>query len=447
MLIFYFLVMLMPLEQHPLWGKFVAGGTVIKWVGLVCVIYAIFNIATRGTPHRYFSTAQSRIFLVYLLLVSASYWTMGSTFSLHFSVFLIYVSMALLFFVVLGILGSLERLRWTLLTAIGSIGLTSLYVFREWMKHPMWRPGSISGDANYFTLNAALVLPLALLWMFRSKVLWERFFALGCVVITILSTTLGASRGGLLALLASFLWLIWHSPRRTRNLIAISILFVPPLLLLPSSPLQRALHPKYSDLAGKKDRLIAWKAGLRMIKAHPVTGIGLGQFKPEMLEYADPGVRFSSIGHNTYLEIAAEAGLPTLAVFLSLVFFTYRGFGKARRRSESGPPLVHLAALGLQAGFVGYVVGAFFLSAEYQKMFWLWIFLSMCMAYFSSMPSPESGVASRYTSVTGKIPRGWSRQQNRPGWRAPLPAPSPQNAELVGVKGYKGVSRDRKPGS
>ncbi|HEU5334628.1 MAG TPA: O-antigen ligase family protein, partial [Terriglobales bacterium] len=173
--------------------------------------------------------------------------------------------------------------------------------------------------------------------------------------------------------------------------------FLPPLLLLPSSPLQRFIHPKYSDIAGKKDRLIAWKAGLRMVEAHPVTGIGVGEFKPQMQRYADRGVGFSSIAHNTYLEVAAETGLPTFAVFLALVFLTYRGFGKARRRTaESGPPLVHMAALGLQAGFVGYVVGAFFLSAEYQKMFWMWIFLSMCMAYFSSMPAPESGPGSRY---------------------------------------------------
>lgn len=437
MLIVYFLILMMPLEEHHLVGKFIAGGTVIKWVGAACVLYAIFDLATRGTPHRYFGTAQSRIFLLYMLLVTASYWTMGPEFSLHFSVFLIYVSMFLLFFVVLGTVDSLERLRWTLLTTIGSLGLTSVYVIREWMRDPMWRPGSVSGDANYFTLNATLVLPIALLWMFRSKVLWERVFALGCMVLTILATTLGASRGGLLALATTFLWLIWHTPRRARNLIAIAILFLPPLLLLPSSPVQRFLHPRKDDY-GKIDRLIAWKAGLRMIEAHPVMGIGVGEFKPEMLEYAGPNVDFTSIAHNTYIEVAAEAGLPTFAVFLALLFFTYRGFGKARRRTaESGPPLVHLAAFGLQAGFLGYVVGAFFLSAEYQKMFWLWIFLSMCMTYFSSMRSPETGVASRYAPAARKAFSGWSRKNYRPGWGVPLPAASRQNVGGAGAEATK----------
>ena len=423
MLIIYFLVLLMPLENHHLFGAIVAGGTVIKWVGLVCVVYAVFSLLTRGTPHRYFGTVQSRIFLFYLLLVTASYWTMGSAFSFEKSEFMIYVSMTLLFFVILSAVDVLERLRWVLLAAIASIALTSLYVIKEWVRDPMWRPGSVGGDANYFTLNATLVLPLALLWIFRSKVKWERFFALGCMVITILATTLGASRGGLLALSAAFLWLIWHSPRRIRNLIAIAVLFVPPLLLLPSSPLQRFFHPQYGDMAGKTDRLIAWKAGLRMIKAHPVKGIGVGEFKPEMKQYADPGVTFSSIAHNTYLEVAAETGLPTFGVFLALLLFTYLGFGKARRQSaESGPPLVQFSALGLQAGFFGYVVGAFFLSAEYQKMLWLWIFLSMAMAYFSSLPAPETGVASRYLPSIGKWPARRKMTAQKPERAVPAPA-------------------------
>ena len=105
---------------------------------------------------------------------------------------------SLLCFVVLTVVDTVERLRWTLLTAVASMGLSSLYVFREWMKDPWWRPGSISGDANYFALNAALVLPVGLLLVFRSRVLWERMFALGCIVAIIVSTVLCASRGGLL---------------------------------------------------------------------------------------------------------------------------------------------------------------------------------------------------------------------------------------------------------
>jgi O-Antigen ligase len=381
--IFYFLITQMPLDKDPTWGKFLGVATAIKFVGLICVFYALLHIVMRRSQPPYLNTVQARLFLVFLLVNFASYWFMGPEFSIHNSPFLIFLSMAFLYFVVLSIVDSISRLRWTLMAAVASMGWASLIVFREWQRDPMWRPGSIAGDANYFALDACFILPLAYLFVSRSKVLWERIFAFCCLVATIGSTILGGSRGGFIAISVAFLWLLWHSPRRLRSLILIMVLVTPPLLFLPSSPLRRLIHPKTSDKTGQLDRIIAWKAGLRMVERHPLTGIGLGQFKPEMDSYADPGVNFSSIAHNTYLEVAAETGLPNFFLFAAMLFFTYRSLSRVRRRaSDSGPPLLYLGVTGMQAGFVGYLVGAFFLSSEYMKLFWLWIFLSMVLPSF-----------------------------------------------------------------
>jgi O-antigen ligase len=383
MFVFYFLITQMPLDQDPTWGKFVGAATLIKYLGLFCVFYAISHVAVRRSQPRYLTTMQARLFLVFLFLSFTSYWFRGPEFSLRSSPFISLLSMAFLFFVVLSIVDTVSRLRWTLLAAVASMGWASLIVGREWMRDPMWRPGSIAGDANYFALDACFILPLAFLWVWRSRERWEWIFALGCLVATIASTTLGASRGGFIAIGVAFLWLVWHSHRRLLNFIVIIILVTPAILLLPSSPVRRLIHPTDSDRTGVEYRRIAWKAGLRMVERHPLMGIGLGEFKPQMDDYADPGVNFSSIAHNTYLEVAAETGLPNLLVFVAMLTFTYRSLGRVRRRaSESGPPLVYLAATGMQAGFAGYLVGAFFLSSEYMKLFWLWMFLSMVLPSF-----------------------------------------------------------------
>lgn len=383
MIVFYFLITQLPLDQDPTWGKFMGAATLIKYVGLLCVIYAIMHIAMRRSQPRFLNTIQARLFLVYLLFTFVSYWFMGPQFSLRSSPFISFLSMGFLFFVVLSIVDTVPRLHWTLLAAVASMGWASLIVTREWMRDPQWRPGSIAGDANYFALDACLILPLTLLFVWRSRVTWEKLFALGCLFATIGSTVLGGSRGGFIALGAAFLWLVWHSPRRLRNIIIIIILVTPPLLVARRSPLRRLIHPEYSDMTGQYDRIIAWKAGLRMIERHPLMGIGLGEFKPQMDSYADPGVGFSSIAHNTYLEVAAETGLPNFVVFVAMLFFTYRSLSQVRRRaSDSGPPILYLAATGLQAGFVGHFVGAVVLSSEYMKLFWLWMFLSMVLPSF-----------------------------------------------------------------
>ena len=383
MIIFYFLITQMPLDQDPTWGKFLGAATLIKYVGLLCVFYAILRLATRRSAPGFLNTMQARLFLVYLLITFISYWFMGPEFSLRSSPFISFLSMAFLFFVVLTIVDTIPRLRWTLLVAVASMGWASLYVVREWMRDPYWRPGSIAGDANYFALDACLILPLAFLFVWRSRITWERIFALGCLVATIGSTMLGGSRGGFLAIGTAFLWILWHSPHRLRNFLFLIVLIVPPLLFTPFSPVRRLFHPQYSDMTGTNDRIFAWKAGLRMIEEHPLLGIGLGEFKPQMPKYADPGVGFSSIAHNTYLEVAAETGLPNFLVFVAMLLFAYRNLGRVRRQaSDSGPPIVYLAATALQASFAGYLVGAFFLSSEYMKLFWLWMFLSMLLPSF-----------------------------------------------------------------
>ena len=386
MIFFYFLITQMPLDQDPTWGKFLGAATAIKYVGLLCILYAILHVATRGALPRYFATAQARIYFLFLFVDSVSYWTRGTEFSFRFSPFLIDLSMAFLFFVVLSIVDTMPRLRWTLLSAAAAMGWASLFVMRAWMKNPMWRPGGATGDANYFAQDACLVLPLAFLLTWRSRVLWERTLTFGCLILTIGSTFLGGSRGGMLALGAAFLWLLWHAPRRLRNFTILVILIIPPLLLSPFSPVRRLIHPAPGDTNGEQARLIAWKAGLRMIEQHPIAGVGLGQFKPKMDLYADPGTTLDTIAHNTYMEIAAETGLPNFLIFVTLLFFAYRSLSRVRRRaSDSGPPLVHLAATGIQAGLVGFIVGAFFLSAEHMKLFWLMMFLSMALPSFLSV--------------------------------------------------------------
>ena len=397
MIFFYLLITQMPLDQDVTWGEFLGAATLIKYLGLVCVLYAILHLANRASSPHYLRTIQARLFLVFLLLTFISYWFMGPAFSIRTSPFISYLSMAFLFFVVLGIVDTIRRLRWTLLASVAAMGWASQFVVRDWIRHPMWRPGGATGDANYFALDACLVLPLAYLLARHSRIRWERIFALGCLVATIIAGTLGASRGGLFAIGVASFWLILHSPRRLRNCILLFILITPPLVLLPMSPLHRLLHPQASDVTGEVDRRVSWAAGMRMIQRHPLMGIGLGEFKPQMSAYADPGVGFSSIAHNTYIEVAAETGIPTFIVFLAMLFFAYRTLNRVRRRaSDSGPLLVYLAATGIQAGLVGFLVGSIFLSAEYMKLFWLWIFLSMLLPSFLPAPAGERQKETEY---------------------------------------------------
>jgi O-antigen ligase len=421
MILFYFLVSVMPFLDPPLL-HYLTGDATFKLLGALCALYAAFYVSQRKVLPSYFATWQSRFIVLFYLIAALSFLTKSRQ-TISDSPLISCTSFMILLFVTVSVVDSLQRLRWVLLSAAAAVGFGSIWVIREWISfrnvYPDFRPGWSVGDSNYFATSAVLCLPFMFLHILSGDVVrWEKRLYTGALLITIVAITLCASRGGFLGLMAAFFVFVWRSRRRLRNLTIISVLLLVPTLALPNSPVRRLLQPNRSDRESSENRIAAWKAAKRMIAAHPLAGIGLGNFKTLMPMYTDPGVRTDTIGHNAYLEVAAEMGIPQLAVFLAILFFSYQSLEQTRRRVQhSGPKLLSEAALGLEAGLVGYAVGALTISAEYQKLFWLILCLSMCLPALARdiVPAdekpafPEPNLKSRRTpawqQAIGSLPK------------------------------------------
>jgi O-antigen ligase len=124
--------------------------------------------------------------------------------------------------------------------------------------------------------------------------------------------------------------------------------------------------------------------------------------------WADAFPEGPNLAHNTYIELAAELGLPALAAFLFLIWRTFRSLRRAERRAvAAGRETVARTAIAFQASLVGYLVGAFFLSAQYENFFWLIVFLSVCIERIAaSAPVPHVSPA---TIAPGRVGLRWAR--------------------------------------
>jgi len=78
-----------------------------------------------------------------------------------------------------------------------------------------------------------------------------------------------------------------------------------------------------------RDRVAMLRAGVAMVKAHPLTGVGPTMVQPLYERYRDPSAveKVNPHLHNVPVQIAAERGLPALAAWLC-------GGPRARRRVE-----------------------------------------------------------------------------------------------------------------
>jgi O-antigen ligase len=381
MIFFYLLMFTSPFYHHPFFDRGFGSFTMVKGIGALCVLYAFFYLLTKGKAPNYFGTVRARLFLVICCWGLFSYMRTGPLSSWAVDPAFSYLSFLILFFVTLTAVDTPMKIFWSLMAALAGVALGALYMIREFQKyHSMYadlRPGAVVGDPNYYTLAALLILPVAYFWLRGLRREFYRYSVIGMFILVSAAIALASSRGGFLGLVAGLGYLVWTSRRRLLNAAVLFVLLAVPMFIVPRSPLKRLLHPVSADQLGAKTRQEAWAAGLRMIRAKPLTGIGLGLYKPLLGTYSnDPN--FHQIAHNSYLEYAAELGVPVLLLFLWLLWDTFRALGKTRRITvQSDDRLLYPMAAGLQCGIVACTFGDFFLSAEYLKLFWMVVFLTI----------------------------------------------------------------------
>ena len=280
MILFYLLVLMAPMPNHPLFEAPVAGLTVVKWLGIICCAYAFLSLLRCPRRPALLKSWPARFFLVFVAIATLSFFTLAKTEGLPFNPMFTYFSYMLLFFTVISVVNTNERLHRTLLAVIAGEALASLYVIREFQASGgmNMRPGYIAGDSNYFATCTVLVIPIAVYLAKMKAVRLQRWFCVASLVLMSLAFTLASSRGGLVGLGVATLYMILSSGQSRRAAIGTAVLLVPMLVFAPSSPLSRLLHPNYGDSLGAQIRRDFWMAGLNMIRDHAVTGIGLGNF-------------------------------------------------------------------------------------------------------------------------------------------------------------------------
>lgn len=411
MIVFYLLVWVLPLVQHPLWAEKIGPLSVFEYLGVLSLIVVLFRIFSRGKLPQLFSSWPTRFFFGLYLIATLSAFSERAGISLANDSFIIYTSSMFLFVLSVALVDTLPRLRSMILVVIGSYAWASLYMIREWQRGSAmglgYRPGWVVGDSNYFATAAIFAMALAFTFMQGERPRWEKLYCSACLFITLVGVTLCASRGGFLGLTAASPLMVWRTQHRVRNLALIIALVLPLSLFLPSSPLHRFLHPSYSETGSEQAHQEAWKAGFRMMGTHPLGGIGLGMFRPMMPAYSDPGVTTISLAHNMFIEVAAELGFPALLLFLAIFVSSFLGLGRLRK-SVTMPSLIRDAAGALQAGVFGFAVAGCFVSAEYQKTTWMGFALVACLfplaranQEFSSGTLPANATAPSERRTSG----------------------------------------------
>jgi hypothetical protein len=187
------------------------------------------------------------------------------------------------------------------------------------------RVGSFFEDPNWngTFLATMLFVPLGLFMgssSVRGKVLYLAEVLL--ILPALLFTYSGGAWVGVFGGLVVFVILLGRTSYRVLLCSVVGLVALLGGVFLHSQinlQLQHATNPAELSL-----RQGAWQTGINVIRAFPLTGVGLGF--DIYLQRAEPyrvAAQYLQLSHphNSYIELGAKAGLPLLAVFLALVSF------------------------------------------------------------------------------------------------------------------------------
>ncbi len=224
--------------------------------------------------------------------------------------------------------------------------------------------------SNWQTYSGELMIVLLLVAAFlmfspqaRGRLMW-----LGLVVagLTACAVLLGYTRGTWLATAAGALYLIWCWKRRL--LAAVPVLLLLILWINPGgvrTRFQSSFEPR-KETDSNQHRIVCWRTGWQMIKAHPWFGVGPEMVGPRFMQYVPDDIpRPLPTGwyghlHNFYIHYAAERGVPTMLMLLAALLMILRDCLRSLRKLPPGPGELKSILHGTVAVVLGIMISGLF---------------------------------------------------------------------------------------
>ena len=210
--------------------------------------------------------------------------------------------------------------------------------------------GVLLVGALFFLAYFANVSGRRVLWMVPAS------------AVTLAALAFTYSRNAWLGLLAGAFGVVLTARRLGPAILVLAAALLLGAAVAPRAVLERARSTVDLQDQTVRDRLAMWRSGVAMVADHPVVGVGPGEVRAWYAQYRRPEAVRPSTGHlhNSAVQIAAERGLPALAVWIWIwVTFFRAGFAILGRLGPTPSPQRALVCASV-TGVAGFLVAGLF---------------------------------------------------------------------------------------
>jgi O-antigen ligase len=277
------------------------------------------------------------------------------------------VIVAVLVALVVKELWQLKRLVWVQATAVAGMTVMSLALHHTYGGRLVGALGGVFENPNDLAINIALNWPICVGFFFMARGLKKVVWAIP-VFAMLIGVELTYSRSGFLAIFLAAVLVIWEFAirgRRLHLLLVAGLLGAVLLLAMPGHYVARLTsivtgnEADSLDRGSREARKELLLNSIRTAVHNPVFGIGAGNFEVTAGSW--------HVAHNSYTELAAEAGIPALLLFLLMLYRTMRNIKMTRASTlyKIDPDVRGLTG-GIWVSVAAYMISAFFASTEYS---------------------------------------------------------------------------------
>lgn len=291
---------------------------------------------------------------------------------------------------------------------------------------------NLSNDDSYgpfMTIGLAFSYYLAM----GTTITKYRYLAFLICFLGVVGTIVSFARGAFIGLCVVFAMLAARTPRKraflaygtglvVAGLVAIMVMF-------PNGEFWNEMATITEEGASGgtgEQRWVMWQAAWQLFLAHPILGVGPGNFGPNAVEYftergvtdmgntfTSPEKMYSMALHNDYIQVLVEQGLVGLIAFaavfinffLCLRYLRTEAVIKVWASRGEGFIDSRNLALGLEAAMIACMANAVFYNQYYVP--WLW---SLVMLAFVSAAVSKKMIAGE---ASGESRRFWRNAASR----------------------------------
>lgn len=294
-------------------------------------------------------------------------------------------------FIVLLVRSSGELHRF-LLVFLSAHSLLMLSCLSDYVQKggAMYRVTGTLSATNYLSYLCIATLPIVVSLYVRFRDRRSKSFMLALSLVTLFVSLQTLSRSGYYALLAILAFLTLRLARTPRTLLVALAFGAVFYTLIPTGLTERLSEV---ESLSTTSRYYLSRVGLRMVRDHPILGVGLHAYEHEFPKYDYEQIfQKKKSPHNLYIFVAAASGIPALFVYIGIYGTTlYQTWRIQRRYRRLGDfhSLGYGLTVGIQGGLVGHFVFGF--AGSYADSYYAFLLLGLAVIlvrYHQEHPAP-----------------------------------------------------------